>query len=157
MGVMPLYQALELAKERGLDLVEVAANTAPPVCRVLDYGKYKYEQTKKERKSRRGQRAGRLREIRLRPRISEHDLEAKVRLIKKLLDEGDKVKVRVTFRGREITHQEIGWKLLQRVTEAMKGIAVLEKPPAAEGRSIGLILSLVPAKRTEKLKAVTEA
>jgi len=141
LGIMPLPQALEVAKKHNLDLVEVAPNSTPPVCRLLDYGKYKYEQAKKEREIRKSQKVPLLREVRLRPKIDNHDLEAKIRLAKKLLDGGDKVKVTVMFRGREITHPEIGWKLLQRVVESLQGVASLERRPMMDGRRMLIILS----------------
>lgn len=141
LGIMPLPQALEVAKKHNLDLVEVAPNSTPPVCRLLDYGKYKYEQAKKEREIRKSQKVPLLREVRLRPKIDNHDLEAKTRLARKLLDGGDKVKVTVMFRGREITHPEIGWKLLQRVVESLQGVASLERRPMMDGRRMLIILS----------------
>ena len=141
LGIMPLYQAREVARGRGLDLVEVAATAVPPVCRLLDYGKYKYEQAKKERELRRGQRASLLREIRLRPKIDTHDFEAKTRSVKKLLDGGDKVKVTVMFRGREITHPEIGWRLLQRMVESLKEVASFDRQPSMEGRRMNIVFS----------------
>lgn len=141
LGIMPLYQAREIARERGLDLVEVAATAVPPVCRLLDYGKYKYEQAKKERELRKGQRASLLREIRLRPKIDTHDFEAKMRSAKKLLGGGDKVKVTVMFRGREITHPEIGWRLLQRMVESLKEMASFDRQPSMEGRRMNIVFS----------------
>ena len=149
LGVMPLYQALEVAKKHNLDLVEVAATAVPPVCRLLDFGKYKYEQTKKERKARKSQRVSLLREVRLRPKIGDHDFEAKARLAKKLLEEGDKVKVTVMFRGREITHPEFGWKLLQRMAESQKGVASIERQPLMEGKRMNVILSPVATQKTK--------
>ena len=114
LGVLPLAKALEIANEHNLDLVEVAASSNPPVCKLLDYGRYRYEQTKKERKARQSQRVGLLKEIRVRPRVQEHDLETKIRVARRLLEEGDKVKVFIIFRGREITHPELGLKALQK-------------------------------------------
>ena len=149
LGIMPLYQALEVAKKHNLDLVEVAATAVPPVCRLLDFGKYKYEQTKKERKARKSQRVSLLREIRLRPKIGDHDFEAKARLGRKLLGEGDKVKVTVMFRGREITHPDIGLKLLQRMAESLKGVASIDKQPIMEGRRMNIILSPVATQKTK--------
>lgn len=149
LGIMPLYQAREIARKRNLDLVEVAATSVPPVCRLLDYGKYKYEQAKKEREARRSQKVSLLREVRLRPRIDNHDFEAKTRLVRKLLDGGDKVKVSVMFRGREITHSEIGWKLLQRMTESLKEVASLERQPSMDGTRMVMILSPVAAQKTK--------
>ena len=149
---MPLVQAREVAKNRNLDLVEVAATAVPPVCRLLDYGKYKYEQTKKEREARKSQRIALLREVRLRPKIGDHDFESKARLAKKLLDGGDKVKVTIMFRGREITHPEIGWRLLQRMAESLKETASVEGQPLMEGRRMHVILSSVAAQKVKKVK-----
>lgn len=150
MGVMPLIQALELAKKNSLDLVEVAATAAPPVCRLLDYGKYKYEQTKKEREARRTQKISLLREIRLRPKIGTHDFEAKAKVAKKLLANGDKVKVTVMFRGREIVHPDIGWKLLQRMSEFLKEVASVERQPMLEGKRMHIILLSSQKTKTEE-------
>jgi translation initiation factor IF-3 len=148
LGIMPRQQALETARKRGFDLVEVAPTAVPPVCRLLDYGKYKYEQAKKERELKKSQRVSLLREVRLRPNIDDHDFEAKVRTVKKLLDEGDKVKVTIRFRGREITHPELGWRLLQRVSEALQGLAAIARQPVIEERSMTVIL----APLTQKIK-----
>jgi len=150
LGVVPLSQALEIARKRNLDLVEVAATAEPPVCRLLDYGKYKYEQAKKEREARRSQKVSLLREVRLRPKIGSHDFEAKARTAKKLLAGGDKVKVTVRFRGREITHPEIGWRLLQRMSESLKEMAVVERQPLLEGRSMFIILSAAQKTKTKE-------
>jgi len=150
LGVMPLIQALELAKKNSLDLVEVAATAAPPVCRLLDYGKYKYEQTKKEREARRTQKISLLREIRLRPKIGTHDFEAKAKVAKKLLANGDKVKVTVMFRGREIVHPDIGWKLLQRMSEFFKEVASVERQPMLEGKRMHIILLSSQKTKTEE-------
>jgi len=137
---MPLLQAREVARKNNLDLVEVAATAEPPVCRLLDYGKYKYEQAKKERELRKGQRVSALREVRLRPSIGEHDFQAKARSASKLLNAGDKVKVTVMFRGREITHKENGWRLLQRMAESLKEVASIERQPSLEGKRMSIIL-----------------
>jgi len=147
---MPLEKALQMARENGLDLVEVAPTSVPPVCRLLDYGKYRYEQTKKERKARKGQKVGLLKEIRVRPRVKDHDLETKIKVARKLLEEGDKVKVFVVFRGREITHPELGVKVLQKVTNELKDIAALDGSPSLEsGRIMGLVFSPISAKIKE--------
>ena len=138
---MPLNQALEIARKRSFDLVEVASTAAPPVWRLLDYGKYKYEQTKKEREARRSQKISTLREVRLRPVIDTHDYEAKIKIAKKLLADGDKVKVTVMFRGRQITHPDIGWRLLQRVSESLKEVASVERQPLLEGKRMHIVLS----------------
>ena len=150
LGILPLSQALETARRRNFDLVEVAATATPPVCRLLDYGKYKYEQTNKEREARRSQRIALLREIRLRPKIGDHDFEAKARTARKLLDEGDKVKVTIMFRGREITHPEIGLKLLQRMTESLNELANLERQAAIDGKRMSIILSPAVAQKSKK-------
>ncbi len=157
LGIMPLIQALEIAKKHNLDLVEVAATAAPPVCRLLDYGKHKYEQAKKEREARRSQKVSLLREVRLRPKIGDHDFEAKARIAKKLLVNGDKVKVTVRFRGREITHPEIGWRLLQRMSESLKELAVVERQPLLEGRSMFIILILSAAQKAKAKEGVPQA
>jgi translation initiation factor IF-3 len=153
---MPVLQALGVAKKQGLDLVEVAANAAPPVCRLLDYGKYRYEQTKKERELRRSQKITLVREIRLRPKIDSHDLESKTRKVRDLLGDGDKVKVTVLFRGREITHPEIGVRLLQRMTESLKDSASIDQQPAMEGRGMNIIFSPLTAQKA-KVKELADA
>jgi translation initiation factor IF-3 len=148
---MPLYKALQIARERDIDLVEVASTAAPPVCRLLDYGKYKYEQTKKERETRRSRKSSLVREVRLRPRIEDHDLESKIRLIERLLAEGDKVKVTIFFRGREITRPELGRKVLQEVLNQLKDKAVVDQPLAIEDRKLSLFFA--PSKSTKKVVA----
>ena len=150
LGIMPLKQALEAARDYNLDLVEVAATAVPPVCRLLDYGKYRYEQAKREREARKGQKASVLREVRVRPKIGIHDLEAKSKKARKLLDGGDRVKVSVLFRGREITHPEIGWKLLQGMAESVKEIASIEGQPRMEGKRMNIILIPVSQKTKGK-------
>jgi len=149
LGVVSLQKALQIAYEQGLDLVQVASTVAPPVCRILDYGKYKYDQTKKERKAKRGQRVGLLREIRLRPKIEEHDLQAKIKTTKKLLEEGNKVRLLLRFRGREIIYPELGWNVLRKVAEASKELAVVSSSGNAE-RSIVLVLSPVAQKKSKE-------
>jgi translation initiation factor IF-3 len=151
LGVMPLSQAQETARKHNLDLVEVAPTAVPPVCRLLDYGKYKYEQAKKEQEARKGQRAPLLREIRLRPKIGNHDFEAKARVARKLLTDGAKVKTTILFRGREITHPELGWKLLQRMSETLQDIASIDRQPAMIGRQMNIILTPV-ATGKDKIK-----
>ena len=161
LGIMPLNQAQEVARNRNLDLVEVAPTAAPPVCRLMDYGKYKYEQAKKEREARKSQKVVLLREVRLRPKIGDHDFEAKTRLAKKLLDGGDKVKLTVMFRGREVTHPEIGWKLLQRMAEELKEVASVEGQPLMVGRRMNVVMLPVstqkPPKTKEEVKEVLDA
>lgn len=150
MGVFALEKALQMANERGLDLVEVSPTSVPPVCRLLDYGRFRYEQTKKERKARKSQRSAVLKEIRIRPRVKEHDLETKIKVARKLLEEGDKVKVFIFFRGREMTHPEIGLKLLQKVADSLKDIAVLDGTPSSEERHMSLVFSPILGKHIRK-------
>jgi len=146
--VVPLQKALQIAQERGLDLVQVAT-ADPPVCRILDYGKYKYEQTKKDRKAKKSQRVGLLREVRLRPKIEEHDLQAKIKTTRKLLEQGNKVRLMLRFRGREIVYPELGWKVLREVAEASKDLAVVSNT-ATEQRSISLVLAPVSLKKPKE-------
>jgi translation initiation factor IF-3 len=138
---MPLAKALQIARDSSLDLVEVAATAVPPVCRIMDYGKFKYEQTKKEREARRSRKTVTLRELRLRPRIDEHDLTSKIRLIERLIGEGDKVKVTVFFRGREVTRPELGKKVLQHVLTELRGKAVVDQPLMVDEKSLSLVFS----------------
>ncbi len=141
LGVMTVQDALALAQERGLDLVEVAPGADPPVCRLLDYGRFRYVQTKREREARKSQKSTALREVRFRPAIGQHDLDAKYRTIQKLLDTGAKVKVSVLFRGRSITHPELGVNLLRKVAEGLQEEAKLERAPTMEGRMMSIILT----------------
>ena len=154
---MPLDQAREIARNHNLDLVEVAATAVPPVCRLLDYGKYKYEQAKKEREARKSQKVVSVREVRLRPKIGDHDFEAKARLARKLLDGGDKVKVTVLFRGREITHPELAWRLLQRMAESLNEVASVEGQPVMEGRRMNMVFSPVSAQKSKTKVEVKES
>ncbi len=154
IGVMSVNQGIQLARERNLDLVEVAPTAVPPVCRILDYGRYKFEQTKKEREARKARKSSLLREVRLRPRIDSHDLESKTRLIERLLAEGDKVKVTVFFRGREITRPELGKRILQQVLTNLKDKAVVDQPLVVEEKSLSLFFS--PSKTTINKKATSE-
>ncbi|MGI8549932.1 MAG: translation initiation factor IF-3 [Dehalococcoidia bacterium] len=140
LGVMTVMQALDTARQSGSDLVEVAPTAVPPVCRILDYGKFKYEQAKKERESKKHQHNVLLREIRMEPKIADHDVDFKTRAAEKLILEGDKVKVTVRFRGREVTHPQIGRQLLERVYDKLKEIAAVEKPASMEGRQMTMIL-----------------
>ena len=147
LGVMPLFQALELAKKRSYDLVEVAPTSVPPVCRLMDYGKFKYEQAKKEREMKKSQKTSILREIRLRPKIGDHDFEAKTRSVKKLLQDGDKVKITIMFRGREITHADQGWRLLEKMMESLKGTVGIEKQPMMEGSRMFMVLTPISSQQ----------
>jgi translation initiation factor IF-3 len=149
---MPVLQARELAKKAGLDLVEVAPTSVPPVCRLLDYGKFKYEQQKKEQQARKSQKVQLQREIRLRPKIGIHDFEAKAKIAKKLLADGAKVKVTLMFRGREITHPELGRAVLARMAEALGDVATQERQPLMEGRRMDIIMAPIPAKPKVKVE-----
>lgn len=144
MGVMPPVKALDIARDRNLDLVEVSPNAMPPVCKLMDYGRYKYEQAKKENEARKHQKTITLKEIRMRPRTDEHDVEVKTRKIQEFLAEGDKVKVSVQFRGPDMRHPEIGRKLLEGIAEELKGIATIERSPVMEGRLMSMIVSRAP-------------
>ena len=124
-------------------MVEVSPTATPPVCRFVDYGKFRYEQAKKERESRKKQKSVLLREVRLRPKIGKHDIEFKMRTVKKLLEEGDKVKIRVLFRGREVTHPDLGKKLLDEVAKELEGVAIVEKAPSLDMRSMEMIVAPV--------------
>ena len=149
---MPVIQARELAKKASLDLVEVAPTSVPPVCRLLDYGKFKYEQQKKEQQARKSQKVLLQREIRLRPKIGIHDFNAKAKTARKLLADGAKVKVTLMFRGREITHPELGWKVLQRMAEALGDVATQERQPLMEGRRMDIIMAPIAAKPKVKVE-----
>ncbi|MGQ9548433.1 MAG: translation initiation factor IF-3 [Roseiflexus sp.] len=141
VGIVPIRDALSMAEERGLDLVEVAPNAVPPVCRILDYGKFRYEQSKKEREARKNQKQVEVKQIRLEPKTDEHDLEVKAKQARRFLLEGDKVKFNLRFRGREIFHQEIGMDMLERMAEELRDISVVEQRPTMEGRVLTLLLA----------------
>ena len=141
---MPPIRALEIARERNLDLVEVSPNAVPPVCKLMDYGRYKYEQAKKENEARKNQKTITLKEIRMRPRTDEHDIEVKTRKIQEFLAEGDKVRVSVQFRGPDMRHPDIGRKLLDGIAEELKGMATIERSPVMEGRMMSMIVSRAP-------------
>jgi translation initiation factor IF-3 len=140
-GIVPLDQALRSAYEQELDLVEVAPNAQPPVCRVLDYGKFLYDQAKRERGARKSRKGGEVREIRLRPKTGEHDIAFKMRTARRFLERNSKVKVRVRFRGREITHPEVARDLLKRIADELADVSQVERGPMMEGRSMLMILS----------------
>jgi translation initiation factor IF-3 len=140
VGIVPFRDALEAAQARDLDLVEVAPNANPPVCRLMDYGKFLYEQAKKEKKSRKAQKTE-VKEIRLRPKTGQHDVAFKVRDARRFLNDGCKVKVRVRFRGREITYPEIGREMLKRIAQELEDVSTIEQSPRMEGRSLLMILS----------------
>jgi len=144
VGVMSSAQALAMAREQNVDLVEVSPMATPPVCRLMDYGRFKYEQAKKENEARKRQKTSELKEIRLSPKTDDHDIEVKVRKVEEFLGEGDKVKVVVRFRGREMAHPELGRRLLEQMMADVKNIAVVERTPIMEGRMMSMILSKAP-------------
>ena len=141
LGILPTADALKKAQEGGYDLVEVAPTSQPPVCRIMDYGKYKYELSKKDHQSRRHQKSTQVKEIKLRPRTDKHDLEIKVRQIKEFLAEGNKTKVTVTFRGREMANQELGRAVMTSVVEQVTEAGTIEYQPRMEGRSLIMIVA----------------
>jgi translation initiation factor IF-3 len=140
-GIVPIIQALQMARDAGVDLVEVAPQAQPPVCKLLDYGKYKFELEKKTREARKHQKQIRIKEIRMQPKIDEHDLEFKTRHIREFLDDGNKVKVTVRFRGREMAHTELGKEVLDRILQMLEDSFLVEKPAQMEGRTMSLLLN----------------
>lgn len=141
IGVVSRQEALRVAAESGLDLVEVSPNAEPPVCKVLDYGKYKYELQKKKAEAKKNQKVIEVKEIQMRPVIDENDFQVKLKAVVRFLNEGNKVKVAIRFRGREITHQELGMEVINRVKESVTDIAKVDQTPKLEGRQILMILS----------------
>lgn len=142
LGVFPVSEALKIAKENSSDLVEVSPNANPPVCRIMDYGKFKYRQSKKHQqaKKKHSQSVIHIKEIKLRPKTDEHDLQFKIRHIKKFLAHGDKAKISLIFRGREITHPELGKEVLDRIIEEIEDIGVVEQAPKLEGKNMTMLL-----------------
>lgn len=138
---MPTEQALELATQVGLDLVEVSPNTKPPVCKILDYGKYKYQQQKKKNEAKKKQKVVEIKEIKMRPNIDDHDYGVKAKAIRRFFDDGDKVKVTLRFRGREMAHQERGMELLKKVQADFEEIAKIEQMPKLEGRQMMMVMA----------------
>jgi translation initiation factor IF-3 len=156
LGVMQTADALALAQERGLDLVEVAPTAVPPVCKILDYGQYKYEIQKRDRETKKRQKSQTFKEIRFRVKIDTHDLETKTRRAAEFLDEGDRVKVAVQFRGREINHPQLGRNLLERAAEMIGDHGVIERPPLMEGRSLFIVMA-PPTAKAERREGQAEA
>lgn len=149
LGIVPTHEALRIARERGLDLVEVAAQARPPVCRIMDYSKWKYEQSKRAREARRKQRTQDVKEVKMRPTIDQHDFEVRARSAERFLREGDKVKATIMFRGREMAHIENGQRVLERLLERVKDICVVERAPRIEGRNMTMVLSPRPQATTQ--------
>src|SRR5262245_60724240 len=140
-GTVAVADALALAQEAGLDLVEIAPNATPPVCKLLDYGKFKYQEQKKAAEARKKQKVVEVKEIKFRPMIDDHDYDVKMRSMKRFFEEGDKVKVTLRFRGREMAHQELGIKLLDRVKEDLQMLAKVEQEPKLEGRQMVMVMA----------------
>ncbi len=140
VGVVGISEAISMAADSGLDLVEVSPNVSPPVCKILDLGKYKYEAQKKKSEARKKQKIIELKEIKFRPNIEQHDYDVKMRAMRRFLDDGDKVKVTLRFRGREMVHQHLGMNVLKRVRDEMDGAAKVEQMPQLEGRQMTMIL-----------------
>lgn len=141
VGIVPTLEARSMADEKGLDLVEIAPNANPPVCRILDYGKYKFDLEKKNRENKKKQRQQELKEIRMQPKIDTHDLEFKAKHVGEFLDKGAKVKVTIRFRGRELAHTERGRVVLGKVLELLDRDVTVDRPPAMEGRFMSMIIS----------------
>ena len=140
-GIVPTLEALKMAKERELDLVEVAPTANPPVCKILDFGKYRFEQEKKLRDSKKNQKVLKIKEIRMQPKIGPGDLDTKAKHVQEFLDEGNKVKVTIRFRGRELAHTELGYDVLKEVTNRLTSAYVIEKPAAMEGKFMSMTLA----------------
>jgi translation initiation factor IF-3 len=155
VGVVRTSEAIAMARQRDVDLVEVAAGASPPVARLMDFGRFKYEQSKKDREAKKHQQNVQLREVRMKPKIDDHDIDFKTRTAAKLLKRGDKVKVTVTFRGREITHPQVGKALIDRVVKSLDDIASVEKDAMLEGRHMTIIVA--PDKKKMAAKARAEA
>jgi translation initiation factor IF-3 len=141
IGVLPTREAIQMAYNAGLDLVEIAAAANPPVCKILDLGKYKYEIQKKKNEARKKQKVIEVKEIKMRPSIDEHDYQVKMRSMRRFLDEGDRVKVTIRFRGRELVHQDLGLKVLDRVREELGEIGKIEQMPRIEGRQMVMVIA----------------
>ena len=152
LGIMQTRDALRLAEEQHLDLVEVAPKARPPVCRIMDFGKYRYEQQKREKEAKKKQKVITIKEVKLRPNIEQHDFDVKLKNALRFVEEGNKVKVTIMFRGREMSHQELGRDVLDRVAECMKDKVQIERGAKVEGRNMTMVLAPKPAGKTPKAK-----
>jgi translation initiation factor IF-3 len=150
VGVVPTFEALRIARERGLDLMEISPNAQPPVCKICDYGKFKYEKKKKEHEARKKQTVIKVKEVQLRPQTDEHDRNYKFKNIRTFLEEGDKAKITIMFRGREITYVEHGYKIMRQLAEMVQDIAVVESPAKLEGKKLIMVLAPGQAKKGSK-------
>jgi translation initiation factor IF-3 len=155
LGIMPPPQAIAIARTKGLDLVEISPTAVPPVCRIMDFGKYQYEQQKRTRAARKHQKVIEVKEIKFRPKVDEHDYQFKKKHIERFLEDGDKVKATVFFRGREMAHPEIGRRILERLTGELGDLVVIESMPLKEGNQMHTILA--PRPGVKKARPVTEA
>ena len=144
LGVMPTEKALELAEDQGLDLVEVSPTARPPVCRIIDFGKFKYERSKRERESRKKQHTIHVKEVKFRPKTEEHDYQFKKRHAEEFLAKGNKVKITMMFRGRELDHRELGMRMLERLQKDLEHVGTVERPPVFEGRLIVMYMAPLP-------------
>lgn len=144
VGIVPTHEALAMARDRGLDLMEISPNAQPPVCKICDYGKFKYEKKKKEHEAKKKQTVIKVKEVQLRPQTDEHDREYKFRNIRQFLLDGDKAKITVMFRGREITYVDQGFKMMKQLSEMVKDIAVVEAAPKLEGKKLIMVLAPAP-------------
>ena len=141
LGILPILQALEVARQQELDLVEVAPEAQPPVCRIMDFGKYKYTQARRQKEARKKQTTILVKEVKMGPKTERHDFNFKLKHVRRFLEEGHKAKVTVRFKGREMAHTELGWKMLNKMVEAVSDIAVTENNPRMEGRMLHIMLS----------------
>ena len=141
LGVLSIQEAMALAKEAGLDLVEVVSTSSPPVCKIIDYGKFRYDQTKRERENRKTQHQIKVKEVKVSPNISEHDFDVKLRQAKGFLEKGNKVKFSCRFRGREIAHPEVGQRLMTRIVDYLEPVAMVESAPKLFGKFLGMVLA----------------
>jgi translation initiation factor IF-3 len=152
VGIVPTHQALTMAREKGLDLMEISPNAQPPVCKICDYGKFKYEKKKKEAEARKKQTVIKVKEVQLRPQTDEHDLNYKFKNIRTFLEEGDKAKITIMFRGREIAYSDQGYKIMRDLAKQMEDIAIVEAHPKLEGKKMIMILAPSGRKPGEKPK-----
>jgi len=141
IGILTTREAIAMAQAKGLDLVEVAPTARPPVCKIMDYGKFKYEQNRAAKAAKKKQHQMQLKEVKMRPKIEDHDYDFKLKHAREFLEQRDKVKFTVTFRGREMAHQELGYKIIEQVLHDLSDVAVVEQSPRAEGRTVSLVLS----------------
>jgi len=158
LGIVPTFDALRMARERGLDLMEISPNAQPPVCKICDYGKFKYEKKKKDHEARKKQTVIKVKEVQLRPRTDQHDLDYKFKNIRTFLEEGDKAKITMMFRGREVTYVEQGHKMMRELAQKVEDIAVVEAPAKLEGKKLIMVLAPNPAaKKAAKPKPQAQA